>query len=277
MEKTRNEILYKFYRIVGYDYLFYTVISFLFLTQAKGLTVSQVMYTSSIYAFALAICQIPASYIVEKLGLRKTLIIGNFFWIVHCLITIFAKDFIVFALIEPICALGTSLKGLTETQILYATLKKTNNRKDFAKIEGSGVAAYYFVEAISCIFIGTIFEINNYIPIIMTLSVLIISFVTSIFELLLFIAGFCIYAINGTVWAFATDIGGRVFSGTSAGCLNFCAYMGASSQAIIYGFILDAGGWNILFMSISFFCMIIAIFAIMSNNNSMVSYEGHNI
>ena len=30
---------------------------------------------------------------------------------------------------------------------------------------------------------------------------------------LLFIAGFCIYAISGTSWAYATDIGGRVFSG----------------------------------------------------------------
>ena len=50
---------------------------------------------------------------------------------------------------------------------------------------------------------------------------------------LLFVAGFCIYAINGTAWAYATDIGGRVFSATSSGVLNFSAYMGAAAQSFV--------------------------------------------
>ena len=83
-------------------------------------------------------------------------------------------------------------------------------------------------------------------------------------EILLFVAGFCIYAINGTAWAFATDIGGRFFSGTAAGCLNFCAYMGAAVQSLLYGFLLDAGGWNIVFISIAAFCGLIAILGTLS-------------
>lgn len=181
MNRNRNEVLYKFYRAVGYDYLFYTVISFLFLTQTKGLTVGQVMYTSAIYYVAFAIFEIPASFIVEKIGLKKSIVLGNLLWIIHCTIVIFANEFWMFALIEPICAFGTSLKGLSETQILYASLKKSNNTRNFSKIEGSGVAGYYAAEAISCIFIGSVFEINNYIPVLMALTVLIISFVTSMF------------------------------------------------------------------------------------------------
>lgn len=179
--KTRNESLYRFYRIVGYDYLFYTVISFLFLTQTKGLTVGQVMYTSAAYAFSLALSQPSASYITEKFGLKKTLVLGNLLWIIAMLIIIFSNDFIYFIIAEIISARGTSLKALTETQILYASLKKSGNRKNFAKIEGNAVSRYYYVEAASCIFIGSLFEINNYIPVIMTLSILIISFITSMF------------------------------------------------------------------------------------------------
>lgn len=78
-------------------------------------------------------------------------------------------------------------------------------------------------------------------------------------ELLLFVAGFCIYAINGTAWAYATDIGGRVFSGTSAGVLDFAAYMGAAAQSLFYGFLLDNGGWNIVFISIAAFCVLVAV------------------
>ncbi|MBR1883593.1 MAG: MFS transporter [Clostridia bacterium] len=177
----RNESLYKFYRTVGYDYLFYTVISFLFLTITKHLSVAEVMYTSSAYALALAISQLPFSYVVEKIGLKKALVLGNLFWIISFSITIFSKHFVFFVIAEIISACGTSLKSLTETQVLYASLKKSGNRKQFAKIEGASVASYYFVEALSCLFIGTLFEISNYIPVVMTMSVLIISFVTSLF------------------------------------------------------------------------------------------------
>ena len=83
-------------------------------------------------------------------------------------------------------------------------------------------------------------------------------------EIVLFLAGFGIYGINGTAWAFATDIGGRVFSGTAAGLLNCAAYVGAATQSLIYGFILNAGGWNIVFLSLAAFCFIIAVVAFAS-------------
>jgi sugar phosphate permease len=80
----------------------------------------------------------------------------------------------------------------------------------------------------------------------------------------LFMAGFFIYAINGVVWAYATDIGGRVFSGTAAGILDWAAYMGAAVQAIIFGAILDTGAWNILFIAVGGLCVANAVFAVLA-------------
>lgn len=82
--------------------------------------------------------------------------------------------------------------------------------------------------------------------------------------LCLFFAGFFIYAINGTVWAYAADVGGRVFASTASGVLDFAAYMGAAIQATVYGFILNAGNWNTVFVSIAVFCMLIAIVSFVS-------------
>ena len=84
-------------------------------------------------------------------------------------------------------------------------------------------------------------------------------------EVLLFIAGFCIYAINGIVFTYAADIGGRVFSGTCSGVLNFAAYLGAAVQSIVYGFVLDNGGWGIVFVSITAFNLLIAILGTIGN------------
>lgn len=70
-------------------------------------------------------------------------------------------------------------------------------------------------------------------------------------SLLLFFAGFFIYGINSLVWAFATDIGGRIFGGTATGILDCAAYIGASVQAIFFGSVLtNSGNWNFVFLCI---------------------------
>lgn len=70
-------------------------------------------------------------------------------------------------------------------------------------------------------------------------------------SLLLFFAGFFIYGINSLVWAFATDVGGRTFSGTATGILDCAAYVGASVQAIFFGGVLTTSGdWNFVFACI---------------------------
>lgn len=81
----------------------------------------------------------------------------------------------------------------------------------------------------------------------------------ALIEVLLFVSGFCIYAINGIMFTCAADFGGRVFAGTCSGILNFSAYLGAAVQAVVYGFVLDNGGWKIVFISIAVFNLLIAM------------------
>ena len=163
----------------GYDYLFCNTIIFLFVTITKGMSVGQYMYLCSVFSISFAIFQIPSNYLVESIGIKKSLVIGNLLCIVHCLIYIFLNKFVFLAIAEMLCALGFTLKGLTETQWLYAILKKKGATSKYAKIEGKGVSRYYFFEGISTLFIGYLFTINNYIPMLLTLTCLTISFLMS--------------------------------------------------------------------------------------------------
>lgn len=81
---------------------------------------------------------------------------------------------------------------------------------------------------------------------------------------LLFIAGFFIYAINGIVWAYATDIGGRAFAGTAAGILDAAAYGGAALQSIAFGILLDSGNWDALFVTIACVCLVSTVAALLA-------------
>ena len=93
-------------------------------------------------------------------------------------------------------------------------------------------------------------------------------------EILLFISGFCIYAINGILFAYAADFGGRVFSGTCSGMLNFSAYLGAAVQSVVYGFVLDNSGWEIVFLSIAVFNIVIAVLGMVGSRGNRSAQYG---
>ena len=91
-------------------------------------------------------------------------------------------------------------------------------------------------------------------------------------HVLLFTAGFCIYAITGTAWAYASDIGGRVFTGTCSGILDFSAYIGAALQSMLYGELLMSDGfdWNYVFISIGVLCALIVILGALGTKRKKV-------
>ena len=68
-------------------------------------------------------------------------------------------------------------------------------------------------------------------------------------EVLLFIAGFFVYAISAVLNAVTSDISGRVMAGTGTGIMGFCAYLGAGLQSMVYGPLIHLGGWNMVFIS----------------------------
>lgn len=84
-------------------------------------------------------------------------------------------------------------------------------------------------------------------------------------SILLFMAGFFIYGINSLVWAFATDIGGRIFGGTATGVLDCAAYIGASVQAIYFGSVLtNSNNWNLVFWCIVAVLCIMVVAALLA-------------
>ena len=176
---SKNERLFSVYRIFGYDYLFYTVIIFLFMTQTKGVSVGEFMHIAAFYAIFSAIMQIPCNYIVELIGLKKSIMLGNIFLIIHCVIYIFSPTFAVFVIAEFFCAMGFCLKNASESPLLFSTLKRNGRKAMYSKIEGKSVSKFFYIEALSSCIVGFLFNVNNYIPIFFTLASLITALIFS--------------------------------------------------------------------------------------------------
>ena len=66
--------------------------------------------------------------------------------------------------------------------------------------------------------------------------------------------------VTGVIWAIAGDMGGRAFSSTVVGVLDWAVYMGAAVQASVFGFVKDTFGWSAIFITIG--CLYIIMLAL---------------
>ena len=76
-KKKHNMKLYVIHKMLTADLLFYYGIKFLFLTQIKGLTASDIVLASAFWGLFKLILQIPTTVIVEKIGNKKGLIFAD--------------------------------------------------------------------------------------------------------------------------------------------------------------------------------------------------------
>lgn len=177
--RKRNMKLYPVYRAVASDIIFLYAIKILFLTEVRGVSVSDVIFSVSMYALFMVFLQIPAMIVIQKIGYRKSAFLSNLFNIFYVGILMFSSNVIHLCIAEFMSALTFSLKDVAEPSLLSASIPKTEKRgKIYSKIEGKGRAHYYYIDAITAVLSGFIYAVNPYLP-------LIFAIVVSVFACLL--------------------------------------------------------------------------------------------
>lgn len=166
--KKKNVRLFPLYKMVSWDLLFYYPIIFLFLTQVKGFSAAQVLFSDAFYTLSNTLWQIPVTRLVDRIGKKNALIVGNMLYTLSILSMIFLQEYYELLLIQFIYALGYSIKGICEANILYDSLPKGYRRgKIFSKIDGKSTSYFYIFEAIASATAGFTFVINGYIPMVL--------------------------------------------------------------------------------------------------------------
>ncbi len=75
--------------------------------------------------------------------------------------------------------------------------------------------------------------------------------------------------VTGVIWAIAGDMGGRAFSSTIVGVLDWSVYMGAAIQASIFGFVKDTFGWPAIFITIGCLYVIMLVLTLLARKMKM--------
>lgn len=164
--KEKNRKIYPIYKMFSWDLLFYYSINFLFLTQIKGLTASDIFLGDAFYPIFKIAFQPFAPIIINAIGKRKSTIIGNMLVSLSILLMILLKGAVInFIIANFVMAMGFVLKGICESCILEENIENDGNRNSkFAKIDSKGSVYYYVFEAISSVSTGFLFVVNAYIP-----------------------------------------------------------------------------------------------------------------
>ena len=178
--KKKNVRIFPIYKTISWDLLFYFPIIFLFLTQVKNFSPAQVLFADAFYTLSNTFWQIPITRLVDRIGKKNSLIVGNILYSLSILSMIFMHNYYELLVIQFIYALGYSIKGICETNILYDSLPGSKKRgKVFSTIDGKSSSYFYIFDSIASVIAGFSFVINGYIPMILCFICCIISTIIS--------------------------------------------------------------------------------------------------
>ena len=180
-KRKQNMKIYSLYRAISCDLIFYYAIEFLFLTQVKQISPSEIVLGGAFYSIFMIIFQIPASIFIDKVGTRKCTILANIFNIVFVMLIMGCENLGVLIFAQFISAICFSLKDISDKALIQYSIPETTKQGEiFSKLEGKGAKDYYLLNAVTYVISGFLYIVNPYIPIIGSLCFTILATLMSL-------------------------------------------------------------------------------------------------
>lgn len=174
--RKQNMKIYSLYRAISADLIFYYAIEFLFLTQVKHISSSDIVLGQAFYAVFMIILQIPASIIIDRIGTRKCTILANIFNSIFVILIMCCENLGTLIFAQFISSICYSLKDISDSALIQYSIPETKKQREiFSKLEGKGVKNYYLLNAITSACSGFLYVINPYIPMIGSLCFSLLS------------------------------------------------------------------------------------------------------
>lgn len=178
-KRRNNAILYPIYKMFSWDLLCFYSIEFLFYTITKNITTSQVLLITATYIIGKILFQIPAVALSDYLGKRISMIIGNSILVIYMILLIISPNIWWMILATALSGFGYNIKAISEGNLLYDSVATRGGDGIYTKIDSQGASGYYIIDTILSVIAGYMFVINNYLPLYICLTFLIISLILS--------------------------------------------------------------------------------------------------
>ncbi|WP_157949973.1 MFS transporter [Vallitalea okinawensis] len=174
----KNIVIYYLY--LGFGVRLIAPIVVLFLLD-KGISFTQIMMLQSINAVSIVLLEVPTGAIADLVGRKFSLMISSIMLIIGLIIYVVTRNFYLFILAEIMFGLGLSFKSGADSALLYDTLKELKREEEFSSIQGKALFYALLLQSVGSIIIGYLYNINVNLPYIVSIGLLTISGVFTIF------------------------------------------------------------------------------------------------
>ena len=172
--------IFPFYYGLSADLIFYIAINTIWLVSVKGFSAVQMNLLSTVGAFIGLTCQLPALFIIKKIGNVASIRLGAMFFLLSSILFTFGTDYIFFVFAEVFYELAFLFEMITVV-ILKNNLSYLKSEDRFVEIRSRGSMVYSILTAFATLTCGFLFNINNYLPMLLGILTCGILFVITFF------------------------------------------------------------------------------------------------
>lgn len=112
----------------------------------RGLGIDEVFYLSIFFAVTSLLFEIPSGYLADRIGRKKTLLLGTLFFILTYVSYLSVQGFWWFAIPFVFSAIGYACFSGTEEALLYDSLKEMGKEGEMNRFNGKMHAAKHFMK-----------------------------------------------------------------------------------------------------------------------------------
>lgn len=183
----RSIKIYPIFSSFSTDMVFFVPIDTLFLTLTKGLNASQITAITMVSLLICIITQKAILKLAKKIGNTNSIKLGALLLLIATVILTFSKSFILLLMYRSIYEIAFMFLNMSNV-LLRNNLISINKHEDYYRIRNKSKIMYAIITMITALFSGHLFNLNNYLP--MYLSILV--------YFIILIASFSFYEVDNT-------------------------------------------------------------------------------
>lgn len=163
--ETELRLFYAF-RLLATSYLFVPI--FMLFQESRGLTFFERLALGGVYSAVVILVEVPTGVFADRLGRRRSMMLGAAAMIVSCGLALRAHSFAAFAVAEALAAMSMALCSGADTAYLYDLLARRGRGAEYARRESAASAMHLLGSAIAFAGGGAAAAIDLTLPYVLT-------------------------------------------------------------------------------------------------------------
>lgn len=176
---SKNLRLFYLFRLLATSYLFVPI--FMLFQADRGLSFFERLALGGIYSAVVIAVEIPTGVFADRIGRRRSMMLGALTMVASCLLAAGAHDFTTFAVAEGLAAISMALCSGADSAYLFDLLLEHDRAHEYSRREAAASAWHLLGSALAFAGGGLLAQIDLALPYLVTAGVAAIAAVVAYF------------------------------------------------------------------------------------------------